>query len=156
VRELENLVRRLSESGVEFVVIGGLAAVAHGGSRMTMDLDVCAPFTGENLERLRLALHDLRPRFRDKPERGLPEDLSGFKNLYLHTGWGDLDVLGEVAGIGGYPEAVAQSIEVRLWGRAVHLLSLDALIDAKRALGREKDREALRELELIRARLKEP
>ena len=82
--------------------------------------------------------------------------LAGYRNLCLECGLGDLDVLGEIAGVGGFEAVRARSVELELPGRRIRVLGLDALIDAKRALGREKDREALRELELIRARLREP
>jgi len=148
----------LSEKEVEFVVVGGLAAVAHGASRMTRDVDICCPMTEANFERLVEALRDLHAHFRDHRERALPEarELAGYQNLYLETDWGELDVLGKIAGVGDHQSVKARSIEVSLWGQPVRVLALDALIEGKRALGREKDRDAVLELELIRAKIKEP
>lgn len=154
--EFESLIQRLADAGVDFVVVGGLAAVAHGATRLTVDLDVCAPFSEANLARLLEALRDLHARFRSQPPKPLParaEDLAGFKNLYLETDYGELDVLGEIAGVGTYESVRPRSVELPFLDRTVRVLSLDALIEGKRALGREKDREVLRELELIRLKL---
>ena len=125
---------------------------------MTMDVDVCAPSTPANLERLFAAVRELHPRFRDRPEVSVSSaaQLAGFRNVYLLTDFGALDVLGEITGVGDFEAVKAHSIEISLWGHPVRLLSLDALIDAKRALDRDKDRAVLRELELIRAKLREP
>ena len=59
--ELNSLLQRLSDAGIEFVVVGGVAAVLHGSSMVTRDLDVCAPLSGTTLEKLREALSDLHP-----------------------------------------------------------------------------------------------
>jgi hypothetical protein len=55
VSELSGLLQRLSDAGIEFVVVGGVAAVLHGSSMVTRDLDVCAELNGENLRKLREA-----------------------------------------------------------------------------------------------------
>ena len=57
--ELNGLLQRLSDAGIEFVVVGGVAAVLHGSSMVTRDLDVCASLTDANIRKLRAALHDL-------------------------------------------------------------------------------------------------
>jgi hypothetical protein len=140
---------------VDFVLVGGLAGIVQGLTRVTQDLDICAPFSEASLSRLIAALGPLHARFRDRPERALPSDargLAGFTNLYLETDDGDLDVLGEIAGLGGFEQVKARSVTLSLFGTSVRSLDLDALIDAKRALDREKDRADLRELELIRKR----
>lgn len=148
-----NLVQRLAEARVEFVIVGGVAAAAHGATRLTLDLDICLRFERINFERLLTALCDLNARFRPPPTgRNLPTDveqLLSFKNLYLQTDWGDLDCLSELAGLGSYPEVEQRSRFIRLRGHEVRLLELDALIEGKRALNRPKDAEALLELEAL-------
>jgi predicted nucleotidyltransferase len=157
LRDLANLVRRLVEARFEFVIVGGFAAVAHGSTLLTQDLDLCCALARENLERLLNALAGLHPRLRDAAGRSAPipplDSLEGFRNLYLETDLGEIDLLSSIAGVGELPEAAAQSIEVVLWGMPIRILSLDALIKAKQALGRPKDTQALRELETIRERL---
>jgi predicted nucleotidyltransferase len=148
------LLDRLREAGVEYVVIGGLAAVFHGASHVTGDLDVCYNRDRENLRRLSRALQPLSPRLRGAPpdlpfkldERTLRAGL----NFTLTTDAGDLDLIGEVSGIGHYEQVLSYSERVEVGGETVRILSLEGLILSKRAAGREKDRILLRELEIIR------
>src|SRR4051794_18577016 len=103
-----SLIPRLRDAGVEFVIIGGVAAITHGSSRITFDLDVVSPMNLDNLKKLVGALQDLQPKFRMRPD--LPvvtpdnHNLKGIKNLYLMTSNGPLDVLGYVEGVGDYEE----------------------------------------------------
>jgi hypothetical protein len=84
---------------IEFVVVGGFAAVAHGVTQLTQDIDICCRMTPDNLMRLQDALSDLHPVHRMPPERPpvqlTPETAAEFRNLYLETNWGELDCLGE-------------------------------------------------------------
>jgi len=64
MEKLSILLQKLITGGVDFVLVGGYAAVAHGASLMTRDVDVCCRFSLENLERLHKALVDLHPRHR--------------------------------------------------------------------------------------------
>jgi hypothetical protein len=142
----------LTAAGVRFVVIGGVALVARGGARLTNDLDIVYDRAADNLERLVRAVGPLHPRL-----RGAPADLPFFfdvrslrsgLNFTLVTDAGELDLLGDVAGLGGYVEALASSSTVALFGHDVALLDLDGLERTKRAAGRAKD---LLDLETIRA-----
>lgn len=154
--DLESLLHRLIQGEVEFVVVGGFAAVAHGVSLPTQDVDMCCRFTPENLLRLQGAIADLHPVHRMVPTRPplrlTEETCAGLRNLYLDTDWGQLDCLGEVLGVGGYQDVVAQSVPVELAGGVCRILSIDALIRAKEAMGRQRDREAALQLRAIRER----
>ena len=155
---LKELVCRLSSAGVEFVLAGGFGVVAHGSSLVTRDVDVACRMEPDNLLRLFEALECLRPVHRMTPQR-LPfmreqAEQGGLKNLYLATDWGQLDCLGEIKGIGGYAECLARSEALDLDGSAIRVLTLDALIEAKRAMGRPRDLHAVLELEAIRERLR--
>jgi predicted nucleotidyltransferase len=153
-----DLLRKLVEQNVEFVLVGGLAATFHGARRITEDLDVCVPFTLENVKKVLASLAGVNPRYRERPDLPFKTDPAyyvGFKNLYLMTDAGQLDLMGEIGGIGGYTEALKESIEIDAVGSKVRLLSLAALIKGKRAVARRKDLEALRELEAIQKRLEE-
>ena len=136
--------QRLNDHGVQFVVIGGVAAILHGSATTTEDLDVCAPLDEPNLVRIQAALRGLHPKFRMSPR--LPplfedvKDLVGFRNLNLITDWGVLDILGEVTGVGAYGEVLKESVEVKLDDSSVRILKLPALIQAKTAANRPKDR----------------
>jgi hypothetical protein len=138
------------------VVIGGFAAVAHGVTLLTQDIDVCCRFSAENLLRLQEALADLEPRHRMPPSRPplrLTRDAATeFRNLYLETSLGQLDCLGEVLGVGDYERVLAESVAVPLLAGPCRILSIDALIRAKETMGRERDRQALLQLRAIRER----
>lgn len=154
--ELNSLLQRLSDAGIEFVVVGGVAAVLHGSSLVTRDLDVCAPLTGATLEKLREALRDLHPvhriattgtSFLEIPAPGVP-----VQNLYLQTDLGALDLLGSITGVGDFEQVHATAVEVNLFGRKVKVIGLDALIKAKESVGRQKDLLAALELRAIASR----
>lgn len=143
----------LAEHGVEFIIIGGAAAVLHGSSRLTQDLDVVYAHTPENIARLVRALHGQTPYPRGIPA-GLPfqwheATVRRGLNFTLETSLGPLDLLGEVAGGGRYEDLVDHSVEVEFFGFRCRCLDLPTLIQTKRAAGRPKDLEALAELELI-------
>jgi hypothetical protein len=137
-------------------VVGGFAAVAHGVTLLTQDIDICCPVTADNLMRLQAALADLHPVHRMPPERPplrlTPDTATEFRNLYLETDWGQLDCLGEILGLGDYHQVLAQSLEIQLAGGPCRILTIDALIQAKRAMGRDKDRETILQLRAIQER----
>lgn len=146
------LFRRLSDEGVEFVVIGGLAVISHGHVRATLDLDICYARTPENLQRLARALAPLQPRLRGAPPE-LPffwdvQTIRNGLNFTLTTMAGDIDALGEVTGLGGYGEIALRAESVELYGATIRILSLADLIRSKAAAGRAKD---LVDLEALRA-----
>jgi len=156
VPDLESLLNRLIQGSVEFVIVGGFAAVAHGVSLPTQDIDVCCRFTPENLLKLQEAIADLHPVHRMVPSRPplqlTVETCAGLRNLYLDTDWGQLDCLGEILGLGAYEDVAAHSISVELSGGRCRILTIDALIRAKEAMGRQRDREAALQLRAIRER----
>jgi predicted nucleotidyltransferase len=146
------LLKRLNEHQVEFVLIGGLAAVLHGSQTITRDIDVCVPFNVENMTRLLASLAGLNPRYRERPDMPFKADpayYAQFRNLYLLTDAGAIDLLGEFSGIGDYQEALKNSEFVEVKGKKFRVLTIEALIRAKRAAGRQKDFEAIRQLEAI-------
>lgn len=145
---------------IVFVVIGGMAAVAHGSSQLTQDLDICVPLQAEAFLQLQTALQGLNPRVRIGRER-VPLDLdretaARLKNLYLLTDEGNLDCLGDVIGVGDYEAALRESLEIQLNGRPCRVLGLEALIRSKEALGRPRDLLAVTELRAILERMREP
>lgn len=146
------LLERLTDGGVEFCIVGGVAAVLHGATRMTVDLDIAVPFDQPNLTRLLTALADLDPRHATRPELRVIDDpierLLAFRMLLLETDWGRLDVLREVTPLGLYP--ALKTIEVDVGPRRCKILSLDDLIAVKRSLTRPQDVEVALQLEAIR------
>lgn len=154
---LKDLLCRIASGGVDFVLAGGFGATAHGCSLVTRDVDIVCRMEPDTLLRLHEALEGLRPVHRMTPGR-LPltreqaED-GQLKNLYLSCDWGQLDCLGEIKGLGGYAECLARSEPLDLAGHKIRVLTLEALIAAKRAVGRPRDLHAVLELEAIRERL---
>jgi len=152
--DLEGLLSRLIVGRVDFVVVGGFAAVAHGSTLMTRDVDICCGFSVENLMLLQQAVADLHPVHRMTPKRLplalTPDSCGQLQNLYLHTDLGQLDCLSCVSGVGDFEAVKAKSIAVSLPKGPCRILSLDALIQAKEAMGRERDKEVILHLKAIR------
>ena len=149
-----DLLRRLNDGGVQYVVIGGVAAIVHGSARITEDLDIFAPLDHANAVAIIRALGGVHPRWRHRPDLPVitPDNpqLQGLKNMYLVCDLGQLDVLGEVPEAGSYAEVAARAAKVDFRGIPVPVVDLDTLITIKRAVGREKDVRILPELELLR------
>jgi hypothetical protein len=148
------LLRALHEHGVRFLIVGGAAATAHGSARLTQDLDLVYDRSRDNLDRLARALAPYEPYLRGAPP-DLPfvldaETLHRGLNFTLTTKLGDVDLLGEIVGGGGYTDLAPHSVQLDLFGVPCLVLGLDKLIDVKRAAGRPKDLEALAELVAIR------
>ncbi len=148
---LEEALRALYDEEVEFVVIGGAAMQFQGSAHLTEDLDFCYARSPKNIQRLAKALQPFHPHLRNAPE-DLPFRFDALTierglNFTLATDLGALDFLGEVAGLGGYDEVKAASEKMCLFGIDHQVLSLEGLIKAKRAAGREKDLDVVKELE---------
>ncbi|MEK7830840.1 MAG: hypothetical protein AAB401_07130 [Acidobacteriota bacterium] len=153
MKKLEPQIALLVRFQVDFIIIGGVAVVMHGADYFTHDLDVCYSRIPENLEKLAAALKSVNARLRGVPA-GLPfildaQTLKQGLNFTFETDIGPLDLLGEVAGVGTYLDAIKQSLTGQLLGYDLRLLSLHHLIAAKRAAGRPKDLLVLPELEAI-------
>ena len=152
--DFKALLRTLTDSAVEFILVGGVAGTVHGSTRLTVDVDAVYRRTPQNIDRLVLALTPYHPYLRGAPA-GLPFrwDAATIKrglNFTLTTDIGDVDLLGEITGGGGYEDLAAATLSIRVFGIECRCLTLDKLIDVKRAAGRPKDFEAIAELEAIR------
>lgn len=154
------LLRTLHDHGVRFLIVGDAAATAHGSARLTQDLDLVYDRSRENLERLARALAPHEPYLRGAPP-GLPfrldeETLGRGLNFTLTSKLGDVDLLGEIVGGGGYADLEPFAVAMDLFGVRCLVLGLDRLIEVKRAAGCPKDLEALAELVAIREGRAEP
>jgi predicted nucleotidyltransferase len=147
------LLHLLEDAQIEFIVVGGLAAVGHGSARFTKDVDVVYRRTEENVARLAAALSNHEPYLRGAP-RGLPfiwdaRTIQSGLNFTLVTDLGDIDLLGEIAGGGAYEALLPHAEKKELFGRLCQCLGLEKLIHVKRAAGRPKDFEAIAELQAL-------
>jgi predicted nucleotidyltransferase len=146
----DRLLSHLVGRDVDFILIGGLAAIAHGAARATYDADIVYARAPANLSRLVEALSTLSPYPRGAPP-GLPfrwddRTVRNGLNFTLATSLGPLDLLGEVAGGGTYEQLLPYTIEAEAFGVRLRIVTLERLIQLKRAAGRPKDLEAIAEL----------
>lgn len=152
--QFEEILKRLVSGKVKFILIGGFAAAAHGSTYLTNDLDICYERSFENIRKLTKMLKSLHASL-----RGVPKDLpfildektfSFGNNFTFQTDLGDLDLIGEMAGLGTYAQALPYSEALDLFGNQVQVLGIEGLIRTKKATGRPKDVVHLKELEAIK------
>ena len=162
------LIGALVDREVAFVLVGGLAAIAHGATGITQDADAVPAYDDVNLERLLLALRDLDARLFAHPDRtdlaadGAPPEANALPltvgSLKERTAWhfttsaGLLDVLFAIDGPGGFDSLAPRAVPRTVGGRALLVAGLDDLIESKAMVGRDKDLRALDELRRIRRR----
>jgi hypothetical protein len=147
----------LLEEEVEFVVLGGFAAIVRGSSLPTKDIDVIPSRDHSNLDRLGRALTRLNAMIRI-PGDSVPTKIDGgfLANmphmLNLVTDFGEMDLTFSPAGSTGDFEGWKKgaTLEVIEDGLTVLVASLDDIIDSKRAANRPKDQMALPYLESLR------
>jgi hypothetical protein len=151
--DFEKIIGVLVSANVDFIIVGGAAATAHGSSRLTLDLDIVYSRQQENIRRLAEALRPLKPRLRGAPEdlpfRWDEETITKGLNFTLATSIGWLDVLGEITLGGTYKQLLPYSVNATLFGYDCLCLGLRRLIEVKRATARRKDFEAIAELQAI-------
>ena len=152
ISDFEPLVHALNDEGVEFVLIGGLAAWLHGSGRSTLDIDILYRRDDANHVRIVAAVAPFAPYLRGAPP-GLPflfdaKTISAGGNFTLTTSAGYIDLLASIAG-GDYDTLLPHTTAMGVFGRECRVLDLPTLIRVKRAAGRPKDFEAIAELERI-------
>jgi predicted nucleotidyltransferase len=151
--DFRQLLSLLTRGGVEFIIIGGAAATAHGSTRLTEDLDLVYRRTRENIPRLVSAFARTDPYLRGAP-LGLPfkldeQTVRNGLNFTLTTKLGPVDLFGEITGGGGYDDLLPHCVQLKLFDLECQCLGLQRLIQVKRAAGRPKDLDAIAELEAI-------
>lgn len=151
--ELRQALESLARHEVEFIIVENVAMYLHSFNCVTPVLETCYHRKHDNLERLAAALAPFHPRPRDFPA-DLPfiwdaQTIKQGTNFTLTTDLGNIDLLGEVSGLGDFEHVRVQSVVMNLFGLQCQVLSLDALIVAKRAAGRPKDLLVLPELEAL-------
>ena len=151
--DLPGLLRALDGAGVEFIIVGGVAATVHGSAGLTQDLDVVYRRTPGTLPRVVEALRGHAPYLRGAPP-GLPfrwdvDTVARGLNFTLETSLGPIDLLGEIVGGGTYDALMAHTLEVELFDVKCRCLDLPTLIRVKRAAGRPRDLDAVAELERL-------
>lgn len=152
--------RALSDGQVDYIIIGGMAALLHGDIVGTADLDAAVSETPDNLDRLVTILKHLEARILVDAGRGAlatvdqPVDRAWFQqmaSIRLLTRHGILDIVLAADGIGRYPGWDRQAITVGMDGYIVRVAALADVITSKRAANRDKDRAAIPRLEALEA-----
>jgi hypothetical protein len=145
------LLARLANSGVDFVLVGALAAVAQGAPLTTQDVDVVHRRTPENVDRLLAFLAQVNARYRGHPAvpplHPTREALLGPGHQLLMTDLGPIDVLGVVEGGRGFDELVPAAAVIGVAGATIRVLGLSMLAELKRGSTSPKDRLTLAILE---------
>lgn len=145
----------LNKCRVEYIVVGGVAAVIRGAPITTFDLDTLVRVNPANAERLLQALSELEARYREHQAVLVPtrKDLLAGGHMLLMTRAGPLDVLGFIGDGRRYEDLLSSSSEVALTVGSVRVLDLAELVRQKKALGRPKDRAIVELLEAVLDRL---
>jgi hypothetical protein len=156
-QSLTTLLARLAASGADFVLVGGLAAVAQGAPLTTQDVDVVHRRTPENVERLLAFLAAVDARYRGRPAGQLlrpeGEALLGAGHHLLMTDLGPLDLLGAIEGGRGYAELLPGTVTIAVEGQPVRVLGLAALAELKRGATAPEERLKLAVLEATLRRI---
>jgi hypothetical protein len=139
---------------IEFLLVGGAAANLLGSARFTLDVDVVYSRRDENVAKIVRAFATIHPYLREAAA-GLPfqfdaRTIRNGLNFTLITDLGPIDLLGEVPGGGTYEQLVPFSEIKNVYGLALRCVTVEKLIELKRAAGRPKDQELIAELEIIR------
>lgn len=150
--DLDALIQVLLGANVEFIVVGGAAAVLHGAPVTTQDLDIVHRRTAENVQRLSDVLASLDAVFRGRELRPSIELLSGRGQLNLSTALGPLDPLCVLHDGRGYEELLPHTTVLTDGSSEIRVLDLDTLISVKAATGRARDKLVLPILLALRDR----
>lgn len=150
----ERLLRTLVEHGVEFCVIGAVAAWLQGNPTVTLDVDVMPRRDLDNADRLAAALNGLgaRPTGRDEPAELGGADFLGWRMQRFETEAGPLDIVPHAAAIGTFEDVA--TIGLTLGDLTVRVITIDDVIASKEELGRPKDTAALPALYATREALR--
>jgi hypothetical protein len=143
------------EHDVEYVVVGGVAAVLQGAPMTTFDLDALIKLDPQNIDRITAALAALNARYRvHRDLRPTRDDLAAGGHLLLMTDSGPFDVLGFIGGGRRYEDVAGVAMTLAVGNLTIKVLPLAVLIEEKKTLGRDKDLAVVQLLEAVLARQK--
>jgi predicted nucleotidyltransferase len=154
-QQTERLLEVLADSGLSFVVIGGVAAIAHGATTATQDLDIAMAVDPDKIRTLLDALAPYRPVHFTRPDLPLiaenAESLAKSRLLLVETDLGRLDVLSQVDPFESLADVPTVQLPL-LPDRQFEVIDLDALIEVKAHVGRGKDKILEQELRIVKER----
>jgi hypothetical protein len=146
IADLSALLEALTEAGIDFIVVGGLAAVAQGAPITTMDVGIVHRQSSDNINKLFTSLKTVDAIYRRPDDKILEpdiRDLSGRGHALFATRYGPLDVLAVIEEGRGYEELLPDTVEIEFRWRKVRILSLQTLVELKQGSRDSKDRQRL-------------
>lgn len=141
-----DILKVLSRHGVDYLVVGGVAAIFHGAPVATLDLDIMPRPTRENRERLLVALGEIHARYLDPAGRLIVPDAGKLETLHIHrlvTDLGALDVLSHIGNGLTYQDLTGETLTHEVEGISVRVLNLATIIRSKEEANRDKDHAVL-------------
>lgn len=149
-QSFRRIIELLEQHGVEYIIVGGVAAVLQGAPVTTFDIDALVKVDPANIERLAKALESLGARYREHSDlRPTKLDLAAGGHFLLMTDSGPFDVLGLMGDGKRFEDLVDSARLLSIGELTIKVLSLEALIEDKRSLGRPKDLAVLSLLEAV-------
>lgn len=148
--DLSAVLEGLIKADIEFILVGGLAAVVQGAPVTTMDVDIVHNQSSENIAKLLGFLKSIDAFHRrpdDKVIRPNEGDISGMGHALFTTRLGPLDVLAAVEEGRTYEDLIEYTVEIKFRGHTVRVLNLKTLVELKRTSRDPKDRQRLPVLE---------
>lgn len=148
--DLSAILEGLIEADVEFILVGGLAAVVQGAPVTTLDIDIVHNQSSENIARLLAFLKSIDAVHR-RPDNSVvrpkEEDISGTGHAFFTTRLGPLDVLAVIEEGRAYQDLLEHTVEIEFRGHTVRVLDLKTLVELKRTSRDPKDKQRLPVLE---------
>lgn len=148
--DLSAILEQLLESQIEFILVGGLAAVVQGAPVTTMDVDIVQKQSTKNISKLFAVLKSIGAVYRrpdDKVIEPKIEDISGKGHVLLTTDFGPLDILAVIEEGKNYEDLLEHTVEIEFRGNFIRVLDLKTLIELKRVSNNPKDKQRLPVLE---------
>lgn len=149
--QFQKIITIFTKNQIDFIVIGGVALAAQGSAYITLDIDLCYKRSNENLKKIVNALKSYGPKLRGAP-KDLPfifdeKTLKAGMNFTFSSTLGDIDLLGEVSGLGFYEDTIKYTEKMNLYGFQCDVLTIEGLLKSKKAANRLKDKNHIAELE---------
>ncbi|RLC14549.1 MAG: hypothetical protein DRH93_20640 [Deltaproteobacteria bacterium] len=148
--DLSLLLKELKKAEVDFILVGGVAAVAQGAPIMTFDLDIVHCRSNENIIKIEKFLKSVNAFQRRPDEKVIEPDMNALRgkgHMLLSTCFGPLDILAVIEKGLGYDELLKNTVEIEFQNFKIHVLSLETIIDLKKKSKRPDDQYRLQILE---------
>ena len=148
--DLSAILDGLIEAGIDFILVGGLAAVIQGAPVTTMDVDIVHKQSPENISKLLAFLKSIDAHHRrldDKVIEPKEDDISGMGHALFTTRLGPLDVLAAIEEGRGYDDLFEHTLEIEFRGHIIRVLDLKMLIQLKKKSADLRDQQRLPVLE---------